>query len=194
MHQHHLQPGTRLFCAAAPDLAPGTMLSEGAFGRRVLHRPIVESTALRGDDLARRFDLGPAAAARFDLDQSRTILTADPLLALPVLVELTLEIVRQRVFPQRPSRLDCMFFWQDAALAQRWAQQRTWPFGLYAVRVVTCEKVFVADMEALEGSVAAMTTADLLHQAQRYWQEPTQPRVPEVLLEGVVEVVDTIDG
>ena len=193
MHEHLLQSGVHLFCAAAPELAPGTLLSQGTFGRRILEHPIVEATALRGDALARRFDLGSAAAARFDLDQDRTILTADPLLTFPVLVELTLEVVRLRSYSQRPSRLDCMFFWQDATLAQQWARQRTWLFGLYAVRVVSCDKVFVADMEALEGGEAAKTTAALFEQAHRYWQESAQPRVPEVLLEGAVEVIAAID-
>jgi hypothetical protein len=106
-----------------------------------------------------------------------------------VLVELTLEIVRLRAFPQRPSRLSCMFFWQEAMMTQRWA----WPFGLYAMRVVTCETVFVADMGVLEYSSVAMTRADLLKHVHRYWQKPLQPRVAELLVEDAMEVVAAVD-
>ncbi len=186
-------PGSRLFCAGEPGLAPGTVLPPGQFGRRQLAKPILTLQETQGEGLREGFDLGPLADQVLDLSKPRRLSVVHPRQAVGVLGELIWETVRLREFPNRPSRLDCSFFWKDERAARDWLARRTWPSCLYEVEVIECRCVFIADLNKVQFTSGDGTVAAMMDQARRYWSEPGETSAnPEVLLEGVVHVVGSV--
>src|SRR5262249_30277844 len=97
-------------------------------------------------------------------------------------------------FPHLPSRLDCLFLWEDEETARAWHYRkhvlRDSNAGLYEAQVVACQRALAADFN-LVSYLAGETTGSLLEQARRYWRgERTGP--PEVLLEGSVVVCQNL--
>jgi len=184
--------GERLFGAAQRDLRLDSVLTTGAYGERLRHLPLFQRQQVVGDTLAQHFQLGPHASALFDLQHPRTVRALLPTATSPV-TELIWEVARYHHFSERPSRLQCLFFWQTEEQAYQWFGTRTWPATLYEVEVVTVQRIFIADMEALEWDSTATTMDAAYTQALRYWQAPaTVPRYPEVLLEGSVRVIQAV--
>ena len=69
--------------------------------------------------------------------------------AIPSLLELTWEIVRLNEFPERPSRLQCLFLWQQESRARDFASRRPHPVELYEVEIAACSRLLIADMELI---------------------------------------------
>ena len=92
-------------------------------------------------------------------------------------------------FPDRPSRLDCMFFWQTESVARNWLAIRTWPSTLYEVEVIEHRASFLTDPNRMELSSEVVTVAGMMDQARTYWTGTAGSKMTEVLLEGRVRVV-----
>lgn len=150
-----------MFCTAAPNLALGTLLLPGEFGRRQAERVLYTKAGV------------------------------DPAWAGVALMEMTWEVVRLREFPERPSRLSCLFLWENEAQARDFYSRRPWPAGLYEVQVEQCARVLVADMDLISYFDNGETTASLMDRARRYWKGRINVDVDgawEVLLEGTARV------
>jgi hypothetical protein len=110
--------------------------------------------------------------------------------AVLILLEFACEVIRLREFPHVPSRLDCLFLWEEERDARAWHYRKHVlqgsNGGLYEVEVVACERALAVDHN-LVSYLAGETIGVLLEQARRYWSgERTGPA--EVLLEGSVAV------
>ena len=139
--------GTHLFHVAERGIPVRSVLSRAAFGLRHLERPVLAKQPKQGDELKAFFDMGPLADETFDLSTPREVDCLDQIRAKAVFGELVWEVVRLREFPQRPSRFDCMFFWQTESDARNWLSFRTWPASLYEVEVIENRSSFIADNE-----------------------------------------------
>jgi Protein of unknown function (DUF2441) len=163
---HSIDVGSRLFLASAPDLAVGLQFSPGDWRRRI------ESWIL-----ARR---GQDGGLLWQSEATHAVL------------ELAWETVRLREYPERPSRFDCIFLWASEDAARHWHYRREVlggiVAGLYEVEVVTCERVFLADLNLISYFEDAETIATLMARARRYWHGDGADRQPEVLLDGGVVV------
>ncbi|MBC7807798.1 MAG: DUF2441 domain-containing protein [Akkermansiaceae bacterium] len=183
--------GTRLFCAADAVLPVGSELSGGGFGRRELARSVLQQQVFRGEELRALFDLGPLAVLDdLDLNRPRSLSAVKPTVTVRVLGELVWEVVRLREFPNRPSRLDCLFLWERELDARDWFSRRTWPSSLYEVEVTKIpNRVFVADLGLVQFSSPDGNVLGLMQRARHYWsQDGNTSRNPEVLLEGTVVI------
>jgi hypothetical protein len=110
-----------------------------------------------------------------------------------MLLELGWEMVRCREFPERPSRWDCLFLWQQEVQARRFHRYRPWPTSLYEVKIIECNRVFVANMDLISSFDIQETVAKIWTRARTYWAHPFPDG--EVLLEGFVEIVQVLqDG
>ena len=181
--------GSHLFIVGAPGIPAGSVLSDPAFGSKQLNRPVLSRQRRQGDDLKAYFNLGPLAEQTFDLSVSRKVLCLDGIHGPGVLSELVWEVVRLREFPDRPSRLDCMFFWQTESEARNWLSFRTWPSALYEVEVIEHRASFLTDMNRMELSSEVVAALGMMDQARRYWAGTAGAKMTEVLLEGRVRVV-----
>ena len=166
-----------------------SVLSDPYFGSKQLNRPVLSRQRRQGDDLKAYFNLGPLAEQTFDLSVSRKVLCLDGIHGPGVLSELVWEVVRLREFPDRPSRLDCMFFWQTESEARNWLSFRTWPSALYEVEVIEHRASFLTDINRMELSSEVVTVAGMMDQARTYWTGTAGWDRSEVLLEGRVRVV-----
>ena len=166
-----------------------SVLSDPYFGSKQLNRPVLSRQRRQGDDLKAYFNLGPLAEQTFDLSVSRKVLCLDGIHGPGVLSELVWEVVRLREFPDRPSRLDCMFFWQTESEARNWLSFRTWPSALYEVEVIEHRASFLTDINRMEYSSEVVTVSGMMDQARRYWAGTAGAKMTEVLLEGRVRVV-----
>ena len=135
------------------------------------------------------FNLGPMAEQTFDLSVPRKVLCLDRIHGPGVVSELVWEVVRLREFPDRPSRLDCMFFWQTESEARNWLSFRTWPSALYEVEVIEHRASLLTDMNRMELSSEVVAALGMMDQARRYWAGTAGAKMTEVLLEGRVRVV-----
>ena len=181
--------GTHLFHVGAPGIPAGSVLSDPSFGSKQLNRPVLSRQRRQGDDLKAYFNLGPLAEQMFDLSVHRTVICLDGVHGPGVLSELVWEIVRLREFPDRPSRLNCMFFWQTESAARNWLSFRTWPSALYEVEVIEHRASFLTDLNRMELSSQVVTVAGMMDQARIYWAGTAGWDGSEVLLEGRVRVV-----
>ena len=181
--------GSRLFHVGEPDIPEGSVLSEPSLGSRELNRPVLSRQRRQGDDLKAYFNLGPLAEQTFDLSVSRKVLCLDGIHGPGVLSELVWEIVRLGEFPDRPSRLDCIFLWQTESVARDWLAIRTWPSTLYEVEVIEHRASFLTDPNRTELSSEVVTVAGMMDQARTYWTGTAGSHSSEVLLEGRVRVV-----
>ena len=185
--------GSRLFHVGAPDIPEGTVLSDPYFGSRELNRPVLSRESRQGDDLKAYFNLGPLAEQTFDLSAPRKVLCLDGVHGPGVLSELVWEVVRLREFPDRPSRLDCMFSWQTESEARHWLSFRTWPSALYEVEVIEHRASFLTDLNRLELSPEVVTVTGMMDQGRKYWAGTPGSNSGEVLLEGRVRVIRRLD-
>jgi hypothetical protein len=156
--------GSRLFLTAAPGLDVARVLSPGHWLRYLESLPLPRHSS----DGAVAWD--PEAAH--------------------VLLELACEAVRLREFPHAPSRLDCLFLWEEERDARAWHFRKHRLHGsnagLYEVEVVACQRALAVDHN-LVSYFAGETIGALLEQARRYWNgDRTGP--PEILLEGSVAI------
>ncbi len=181
--------GSRLFHVGAPGIPVESVLSDPYFGSKQLNRPVLSRQRKQGDDLKAFFDLGPLAEQTFDLSIPRPVICLDQIEGPVLLGELVLEVVRLREFPDRPSRLDCMFFWQTESEARNWLSFRTWPSALYEVEVIEHRASFLTDMNRMEYSSEVVTVSGMMDQARRYWAGTAGAKMTEVLLEGRVRVI-----
>ncbi len=181
--------GSRLFHVGAPGIPAGSVLSEPSIGSRELNQPVLSRQRKQGDDLKAYFNLGPLAEQTFDLSVPRPVYCLDQIQGVNVLGELVWEVVRLREFPDRPSRLDCMFFWQTEPVARDWLAIRTWPSTLYEVEVIEHRASFLTDPNRTELSSEVVTVAGMMDQARTYWTGTAGSHSSEVLLEGRVRVV-----
>src|SRR5689334_8717958 len=88
-----IRPGSRLFCTAAPDLAPRTPRTPGEFGGGLLDRVVLQT-------------------------EDGQITAPEPGWTGVVMLELAWETVRLREYPDRPGRLDCLFLWETEPKAR----------------------------------------------------------------------------
>ena len=181
--------GTHLFHVGAPGIPAGSVLSDPYFGSKQLNRPVLSRQRRQGDDLKAYFNLGPLAEQTFDLSVSRKVLCLDRIHGPGVLSELVWEVVRLGEFPDRPSRLDCIFLWQTESVARDWLAIRTWPSTLYEVEVIEHRASFLTDPNRTELSSEVVTVAGMMDQARTYWTGTAGWDGSEVLLEGRVRVV-----
>ena len=158
--------GTHLFHVGAPGIPAGSVLSDPSFGSRELNRPVLSRQRRQGDDLKAYFNLGPLAEQTFDLSVPRKVLCLDGIHGPGVLSDLVWEIVRLREFPDRPSRLDCMFFWQTESEARNWLSFRTWPSALYEVEVIEHRASLLTDMNRMELSSEVVAALGMMDQAR----------------------------
>ena len=184
--------GSHLFIVGAPGIPAGSVLSDPAFGSKQLNRPVLSRQRRQGDDLKAYFNLGPLAEQTFDLSVSRKVLCLDGVHGPGVLSELVWEVVRLREFPDRPSRLACMFYWQTEPVARDWLAIRTWPSTLYEVEVIENRASFLADMHGLEFSSEVRTVSEMMDQARTYWAGTAGSNSTEMLLEGRVRVINSL--
>ena len=181
--------GTHLFHVGAPGIPAGSVLSEPSLGSRELNRPVLSRQRKQGDDLKAYFNLGPMAEQTFDLSVPRKVLCLDRIHGPGVVSELVWEVVRLREFPDRPSRLNCMFFWQTESEARNWLSFRTWPSALYEVEVIEHRASLLTDMNRMELSSEVVAALGMMDQARTYWTGTAGSHSSEVLLEGRVRVV-----
>ncbi|MBN3838875.1 DUF2441 domain-containing protein [Burkholderia sp. Ac-20349] len=117
--------------------------------------------------------------------------------AMMLASEMVLEQIRQASFPDRPSRLNCNYVFDDEQIAR---QQRPVNFGLhfrlYEVRLVDkAQKTHRAAFNLLNArfpnqGVAYLPYAEDL--AHRYWGG-SDIQIPEVLTESPIEIVKALD-
>ena len=181
--------GSHLFIVGAPGIPAGSVLPDPSFGSKQLNRPVLSRQRRQGDDLKAYFNLGPLAEQMFDLSVHRTVICLDGVRGPGVLSELVWEVVRLGEFPDRPSRLNCMFFWQTESAARNWLSFRTWPSALYEVEVIEHRASFLTDLNRMELSSQVVTVAGMMDQARIYWAGTAGWDGSEVLLEGRVRVV-----
>ena len=181
--------GSHLFHVGAPGIPAGSVLSEPSIGSREFNRPVLSRQRKQGDDLKAAFDLGPLAEQTFDLSVPRAVDCLDQVQGVDVLGELVWEVVRLREFPDRPSRLDCTFFWQTEPVARDWLAIRTWPSTLYEVEVIEHRASFLTDINQLQFSSEDGTVSGMMDQARTYWAGTAGSKMMEVLLEGRVRVI-----
>ena len=159
MESDHIGVGSRLFCTAAPSLDVGVSLKPGDFQQRLMAVQVlaVEVKPIR-------------------------ILVPNPAMTGHALQELAWETVRANEFPDRPSRLSCLFFWRTEGQARDFHSRRPWPTGLYEAEVTRCDSVFVADMNRISYFEKAETVESMFKRARRYWSNVCTEG--EVLLRG----------
>lgn len=158
--------GSHLFCTAAMELIPGTLLKPGNFRQRLLDRIVIQVQA-----------------------HPRRVTVPDPARTGSSLLELAWETVRLREFPHRPSRLDCLFLWRKEETARDFHSRRPWPTELYEVEIVQCARVFAANMGLISYFEDSETMASMFERARRYWRTESTDEDGEVLMEGTAQIV-----
>ena len=109
--------------------------------------------------------------------------------------ELALEEVRQKDFPELPSRLGCLYASKTLEEAEKWAGLFVqWGRPTYHIVKLSVEKWFEGDAwNCFRGSP---DRDDNLCLAKRYWRDlPNvlgEPRMPELLVSGDVTVVEIV--
>lgn len=189
-----IKVGSHLFHVGEPEIPEGSVLSSSAFGSRKLDRLVLAKQHKYGEDLKACFDMGPLAEQTFDLSRPREVDCLDSIRTMSVLGELVWEVVRLREFPGRPSRLDCLFFWQTESKARDWLSFRTWPSALYEVEVIEHRASFLADINRVQFSSQDGTVSGMMDRARTYWTERAGSTKSEVLLEGRVRFIKWLAG
>ena len=108
--------------------------------------------------------------------------------AISSLLELTWEVVRLHEFPERPSRFQCLFLWQQESQARDFASRRPYPVALYEVEIASWSRLLIADINLISYLDQPETVASMMHRARLYWKAE-QVEVPEVSLEGTAHVI-----
>jgi hypothetical protein len=107
--------------------------------------------------------------------------------------EVILEMVRLQEFSERPSRLSCLYAARNIEEALRWKQI----FESYNRNVLQIVKVtfdgnyFEGDGDLLPRLSGEPVSAKI-QQAQAYWRGTTEHALPEVLIDGRIEVAEIV--
>lgn len=164
-----IQSGSELYCTAAPDLAPGTILRAGAFSDRLCRQVVV---TVKKDPV------------RLEIPE--------PGMTGMALLELSWEYVRSTEFPELPSRLACLFLWPSEEQARDFHSRRPYKTGLYRVVVEELQGVFVADMNHISYFKDVETVGTMIERARAYWSTPHE--TGEVLLDGSVRITEELQS
>lgn len=104
------------------------------------------------------------------------------------------EMVRLKEFPHRPSRLNCLYVTNNYDDLMEWKKifESYNRKILQIVKLKTDGKSFSGDGENLP--VLSTTSFDeKIKQARRYWNRQSDKGLPEVLIDGNIEVVDILE-
>lgn len=195
MASTNIQVGSHLFCTAAPELVPDTLLTPGNYGQRLIQSVVLRIEKIEGAENIKQFyeGIGVQLPPDFDFNKPRSVEKPDAHAASHALEEMILEVARLREFPDRPSRLDCLYLWEEEARARDFYSRRPHTTGLYEVEVVECRRVCVADFNVVSWHHEVETVESLMDRARRYWAADKVP-VPEVLLEGTVRILKSLSS
>ena len=161
-------PGTHLYWSAKSGLRSGAVVSPGDFRTHLMRQVVIEVQTG-----------SPAVTVPNAAETGRAML------------ELAWETVRQREFPNRPSRFECLFLWPEASAARRFDSHRE-ACELYDVEILECSRAFAADMNLISYFEASETLASMFERARRYWQAERKDEHGEILLEGTIRIQGTI--
>lgn len=161
-------PGTHLYWSAKSGLCSGTVVRPGDFKNYLMRQVLIEVQTG-----------SPAVTVPNAAETGRAML------------ELAWETVRQREFPNRPSRFECLFLWPEASAARRFDSHRE-ACELYDVEILECSRAFTADMNLISYFEASETLASMFERARRYWQAERKDEHGEILLEGTIRIQGTV--
>ena len=102
------------------------------------------------------------------------------------MLEVVLEWVRAREFPERPSRADCLFTWEREDWG-RFYLEHLRGARLYEVRPVRGARIFRAEFVLGNTYRAADSLEKLEERARSYWRAELSERA-EVLIEGATVI------
>ncbi|EJF52080.1 hypothetical protein SapgrDRAFT_0334 [Saprospira grandis DSM 2844] len=103
------------------------------------------------------------------------------------------EDIRQRYYPDAPSRFKAVFLFADLTTAKAfWANQDHYQSYIYSVRLAEDAQPFLAEMELLRTD--GLPYSDILERAHAYWQQKQQPESMslEAICTGTVLVEELI--
>ncbi|MFE7062008.1 DUF2441 domain-containing protein [Sutcliffiella sp. NPDC057660] len=108
--------------------------------------------------------------------------------------EVIVEMVRQQYHPELPSRLSCLYASKSYEEALKWKEL----FDSYNRNVLQIVKLRV-EGNSFEGDGGLLPKEDgipfsqKIEQAKQYWQGNIHNELPELLIDGKIEVVEIID-
>ena len=108
--------------------------------------------------------------------------------------EVIVEMVRLQEFPEYPSRLSCLYAVRDYEDALKWKEL----FDSYNRKVLQIVKLRVSG-NSFEGDGNLLPKEDgipfsrKIEQAREYWKGNVESELPELLINGNIEVVEIID-
>lgn len=104
------------------------------------------------------------------------------------------EMVRLEEFPQHPSRLSCLYATRSLEQALKWVEL----FNSYNRQILQLVKLRV-DGKTFEGDARYLPKEDgisfakKIEQARAYWQGNVISELPEMLVDGKIEVVEILE-
>lgn len=104
------------------------------------------------------------------------------------------EMVRLEEFPQHPSRLSCLYATRSLEQALKWVEL----FNSYNRQILQLVKLRV-DGKTFEGDASHLPKEDgisfakKIEQARAYWQGNVISELPEMLVDGKIEVVEILE-
>ena len=108
------------------------------------------------------------------------------------LLEMILEYTRLRDFPNKPSRFESLFIWDNETWAQEYHNNVTYA-GLYLVKISVNEQIFSGDYSLVTYFRPLPDTVEqMADRARRYWGGEITDKY-EVVLNGAIEVISRID-
>ena len=150
------------------------------------HRSGVYERVMSKKDLVKHFYEHPE---EYDID------TLDYPLSVAIR-EFALEEVREREYPNYPSRMNCLYTSQTVEESQQWFDYFT-SLGrptYQIIKVKVMGRCFVGD--ATKCFDAALEKEENLKQARRYWENKENPpgerSIVEMLVDGDIEVVEIV--
>lgn len=108
--------------------------------------------------------------------------------------EVIVEMVRLQEYPEYPSRMSCLFATKKYKDVLKWKEL----FLLYNREVLQIVKLRVVG-NSFEGDGNLLPKEDgvpfsrKIEQAKEYWQGNVKNELPELLIDGMIEVVEVID-
>ncbi|MGB3261994.1 DUF2441 domain-containing protein [Paenisporosarcina sp.] len=108
--------------------------------------------------------------------------------------EVIVEMVRLQEFPEYPSRISCLYATKSYEDVLKWKEL----FDSYNRKVLQIVKLRV-NGNSFEGDGSLLPKEDgvpfsqKIEQARQYWQGNVKNALPELLIDGKIEVVDIID-
>ena len=104
------------------------------------------------------------------------------------------EMVRLEEFPQHPSRLSCLYATRSLEQALKWVEL----FNSFNRQILQLVKLRV-DGKTFEGDASLLPKEDgisfakKIEQARAYWQGNVISELPEMLVDGKIEVVEILE-